>query len=388
VKIEEYKNSQLKPLIDRQRNLVAAKEREIENVRNYFDAKKETERVSGQKEILDLKDVQQKEILEAVENKTNRLESMRTSLQSDMERLQKERELLSQQSSLDQEVSIDEARAKQVEMANLAQEKAKEIGQKANQQIADLQKDSQWEIAQSSVQARNKYDDNVRLHESTLADKMREQRVQLATQQIEHNQKLNQARSKYEKDVAQVTRSNVGEKNKREQLYLKELKSQEDQYNYLLREKRKQFEQKYSNLEAEHNTVLNRTEERFKQQLNELSQKYTSVRDVASEKKLDPFYHVQRLEHRLENTPEAYLIHLEVPEHEADSVLLSAHERKIKLTFSRRFSERVDGQNGQVDINKRSESFTQEFPVSEIVNSKEITRQYQDGVLTFKIKKA
>src|SRR5690606_37809602 len=109
-----------------------------------------------------------------------------------------------------------------------------DIGQKANHEISELQKESQWQVAKASSDTRLKLDKQVQSHEVTLADKMREQKVQLTTRDIEHQQKLNKLRSEFEKDSFQVTRSNVVEKNVKQQQHAKDIKNQEDQYNYLL----------------------------------------------------------------------------------------------------------------------------------------------------------
>lgn len=388
MKIDDANATGLKGLVNRQRNLVAAKEREIENVRNYFDAKKEADRLTGQKELLEVRDANQQEILAALDHKTTRLEDMRTSLKKDFDRLESERAILAEQDALEKEASIARMNDEQASIAEDTMQRSREIGQKANQEIAELQKENQFQLAQASINARNKYDAQVQAHDANLADRMREQRVQVATREIEHKQKLNQLQSEFEKDSVNITRSNVADKTKKEQLYLKELRTQEDQYNYLLKEKQKQFEQKYANLESEHNTIIKRTEDRFKEQLVELSQKYSSIRDTAASRAEDPFYNLNRLNHTVENTPDAYLVHVEVPEHEADSVLLSGHKRSMKLTLNRRYSERLDGKEGYVDINKRSETFTQEFPVADIIDGKEISRKYEDGVLTFRVAKA
>lgn len=388
MKIDDTQAPGLKGLVARQRNLVAAKEREIENVRNYFDAKKDTERVSGQKELIEVQDANALEISSALENKSSRLENVKSAMEKDLKRLEDERKNLSAQDDLEKAATNERLQEEQFEMTQSAIERSRDIAQRTNADIAELQKESQWQMAKASGDARKVYDGQIRLHEASLADKMRDQKVQLTATEIEHKQKLNQLQSEFEKDVGLISRSNVVNKNEREQQHLKDLKAQEDQYKYLLREKRKQFEQKYASLEQQHNDVIKRTEERFRSQLNSISSQYASTREAAAKRSEDPFYNLQRLSHRLESTPDSYLVHLDVAEHEVDNIIMSAHNRTIKLNFTRRYSDRVDGQNGQVDINKRSESFTQEFPVAEIVNSKEITRKYEDGVLTFQIKKA
>tara|TARA_R110000868_G_scaffold90968_6_gene252136 strand:+ start:5577 stop:6743 length:1167 start_codon:yes stop_codon:yes gene_type:complete len=388
VKVDDTNPGTLKGLINNQRNLVAAKEREIGEVKEHYDLKKLDERVIGQNELYEVKDAHQKEILEAVDQKTSRLSNMQQSLKDDLTRLEKEKAILAEQSKLDRDANLIMNSVDQDEVIQEGIERSREIGQRANREIAKLQKDSQWEIAKVSEDAKRNFDAAIKQHDNKLADRTREKTVQFTTTEIEHKNKLDQLKSEYDKNSRQVNRLNFVEKSNKEQNHLKELRSMEEQYNYLLKEKRNQFEQKFAHLESEHNAIMNRTESKFKEQLVSLSNDYASKRAAAQNRSDDPFYNLQRLDHRVEELPDSYVISMNIPEHEADDVLISGRNRDIKLTLSRRFSERLESEEGSVDVNKRSESFTKEFQVADIVNPKSVTRKYENGVLSFKILKA
>tara|TARA_R110000868_G_scaffold38661_6_gene135124 strand:- start:4333 stop:5499 length:1167 start_codon:yes stop_codon:yes gene_type:complete len=388
VKVDDTNTNTLKGLTNNQRNLVAAKEREIGEVKEHYELKKLDERTNGQNELYEVKDAHQKEILAAVDQKSSRLSSMQQSLKDDLTRLEKEKAILAEQSKLDRDASLITSSVDQDELIQEGLERSREIGRRTNQEVAKLLKDSQWEVAKASEDAKRNLDNAVKQSDNKLADRTREKKIQFTTTEIEHKNKLDQLKGEYDKNSRQVNRLNFVEKSNKEQNHLKDLRSLEEQHNYLLKEKRNQFQQKFAHLESEHNEIMNRTEAKFKEQLISLSNDYASKRSAAEKRSDDPFYNLHRLSHRVEELPDSYIISMDMPEHEADDVLISGRNRDIKLTLSRRFSERLESEEGSVDVNKRSESFTKEFQVADIVDPKSVTRKYENGVLSFKISKA
>src|SRR5690606_26406339 len=163
--------------------------------------------------------------------------------------------------------------------------------------------------------------------------------------------------------------------------YQKEVSTSENHYNQLLASKRAQFEEKFNTLQAQHEQVISRTEEQLRSQLKALSSDYAKKRDATLSRVDDPFYNLKDIEHKLEDKPDSYLVHINVPEHESENVVFTGHDRKMKITLSRRFTDRVEGDAGKVSENRRSESFSKEFQVADLINSKDITKKYEDGVL-------
>lgn len=388
MKVENPQTTKLKTMLNNQRNLIAAKEQEVEDVRKLYDMKKENERLVGQKDVIEIKDINQQEVLEAVENKTARLEDLQKSFKADSERLSKERAILAEQRALDRDATRIFNSIEQDRIIQEGLEQTRNIQDSTNQEVAEIQKQSDFEIQKIAYDTKKKADIQSRTYDSTLADRSRDQKLQLTTKEIEHAQQIDRLKSEFARNSRQLSRLNQADKINKEQSYQKELKSTEEHYNQLLSSKRKQFEEKFQTLQKQHDDVISRTEEQLRTQLRSISSDYAQKRDATLARKEDPFYHLKEMQHRLEDKPDSYLIHIDVPEHEAENIVFTGHDRNIKLTLSRRFADRVEGEDGKVNVNKRSESFTKEFKVADIVNPKEITKKYEDGVLTYKISKA
>lgn len=103
----------------------------------------------------------------------------------------------------------------------------------------------------------------------------------------------------------------------------------------------------------------------------------------------DSFYNMLTLEPKIKDTEKHYIISLKIPEFEQQDVQISTHKRKIHLNLSRRYNEKVkDTQNSSTYKTKRSEILTKDFEVPSIVENQEIQRKYENGILSFLIKKA
>jgi len=388
VKVENPQSTKLKTMLTNQRNLVAAKEREIEDVKKIYDMKKEDERVLGQKDVIEIKDINQQEILEAVDNKTSRLEDIQKSFKADSERIQKERAILAEQKKLDKDATMALNAIDQDRIIQDGLEKTRSIKDSTNKSVAEIQQQSDFEIQDIAYQTKKKADTQTRLYDSTLADRSREQSLQLGTKDIEHKQQLDNLKMEFARNSRQLSRLNTADKTNKDLAYKKELKTTEDHYNQLLSSKRAQFEEKFTALQAQHEQVISRTEEQLRTQLKALSSDYAKKRDATLAKVDDPFYNLKEIEHKLEDKPDSYLVHINIPEHEAENVVFTGHDRKMKITISRRFTDRVEAEAGKVSENRRSESVSKEFQVTDLVNPKEITKKYEDGVLTYRIAKA
>lgn len=388
MKVENPQSTKLKTMLTNQRNLIAAKEREIEDVKKIYDMKKEEERVLGQKDVIEVKDLNQQEILEAVDNKTSRLEDIQKSFKADSERIQKERAILAEQKKLDKDATMALNALDQDRIIQDGLEQTRSIKDSTNKSVAAIQQQSDFEIQDIAYQTKKKADSQTRLYDSALADRSREQRVQLSTKEIEHKQQLDNLKMEFARNSRQQSRLNMADKKNQELAYQKEVSTSENHYNQLLASKRAQFEEKFNTLQAQHEQVISRTEEQLRSQLKALSSDYAKKRDATLSRVDDPFYNLKDIEHKLEDKPDSYLVHINVPEHESENVVFTGHDRKMKITLSRRFTDRVEGDAGKVSENRRSESFSKEFQVADLINSKDITKKYEDGVLTYRIAKA
>ena len=101
----------------------------------------------------------------------------------------------------------------------------------------------------------------------------------------------------------------------------------------------------------------------------------------------DNFYHVNLLEPELVDNGKEYLLYLEVPPHEKESVHISARNRNIRLTLARRFEDEITNEDGTMDRSRKSEIFAKTIKTNDIIDHNSITQKYEDGHIIYKISK-
>src|SRR5690606_11854380 len=141
------------------------------------------------------------------------------------------------------------------------------------------------------------------------------QRLQLATKEIEHAQKLNQLESDFRRDSARIMSTSAAQQKAKSQELEKNQEQQRIHYDNLLNSKKAAYERKLAQQAKQYEEVLANTKELFAKQLNQLHQSYSKNRSEVETKAQDPFYTVERLSATIEETPKHYLVHLPIPEH-------------------------------------------------------------------------
>ncbi|EQC48593.1 Hsp20/alpha crystallin family protein, partial [Bacteriovorax sp. DB6_IX] len=155
----------------------------------------------------------------------------------------------------------------------------------------------------------------------------------------------------------------------------------------ILKQKRTSFKEKFSLLEKNHTEILSRMKTKFDNEIKELVSKYSDFKNQTLGKLQDKFYHVTKLDPKVENKLDHYLVKIEIPEHEKELVNLTAQERDISISMTRKFTDKMTDQLGAKHKTRRSEVMNKSFQVPEIMDSASVVRNYDQGVLTFKIAK-
>ncbi|PJB52826.1 MAG: hypothetical protein CO099_10545 [Bdellovibrio sp. CG_4_9_14_3_um_filter_39_7] len=175
----------------------------------------------------------------------------------------------------------------------------------------------------------------------------------------------------------------------KQQIQVDQMKNQDLYYSDLIKQKNIGFNQKIEALTKAHDLVVNNMKEKYQTELDTMIKDHAKLKQVTEEKIKDPFYQIETFEPKVEDMGDSYIVSLEIPETEIDSVSVTANKRKISVGFARRFQERMEAKDtGAVYHSARSEGHRKEIPVNDIVDSQHMEQKYSDGRLQFKIKKA
>ena len=378
----------LRKLVSGQRNEIAAREQEIENLRSYYDGKVDNERVLGEKKLLGFQDRSKAQLMEASTHQEEKLMEIKQNLDDTEVRLQKQRENL-----------IVEHQNQIKDLNTQHSLKSRDLFDKANVELQDINFDVNNKIKRTKIdtertiqQSKNK--SNLQLNESAYATKARmasaqnSQAGQLRKAQEQYMTALKKDKAEHKTKLAEATFKNELDYKTRERIFADKKDALDKHYQERLLSEKKAFEQKYSAAVKQHQEILTRLEEKLNKEVTNSIEASAKKKNFVEVRADDEFYSLEKLNPRMREDAKNYFLDIPAPEHEKDNYVVTTHKRKIKVSFSRNAEKRLDGDNGEVDTTMRSESMTKEFKVPEIMDDKNVKVSYKDGILSYKIPKA
>lgn len=178
-------------------------------------------------------------------------------------------------------------------------------------------------------------------------------------------------------ELQKMTNSHTGHIEKRDQNFRKGLKDQ-DLF----------FEKKYADQLSKHQNEFKTLEEKNKNVLEGLKSSLTKEVTKAATRSDDPFYKFETLKPRLKQFEDRVEVEVEIPDHSKQDVQLTIHGKEAIVAFNRRYNDAVKMEDGSINKINKVESFTTRLPTSHILDAKSVKSSYENGVMTYVIKKA
>jgi len=381
--------NQLRDLVKDQRAQIIQRQSEIENIGKLYDKKKEDKKVEGEKELVEVHDLNQQKLVEAVDGQSEKLEQLRTNLITTQTMLDQEHDRLvksHQDQVQDTNAFYNDKFEKQFEDG---QEMSKDINHKVNLHIKDIDSQAERNILKNQTEAHLKLDKVE--HQNAVKVKTIDQNYNSARSRMEseNSKALSSIEKEHQKQMNERLGGLMKDAQVKQQIQVDQMKNQDLYYSDLIKQKNIGFNQKIEALTKAHDLVVNNMKEKYQTELDTMIKDHAKLKQVTEEKIKDPFYQIETFEPKVEDMGDSYIVSLEIPETEIDSVSVTANKRKISVGFARRFQERMEAKDtGAVYHSARSEGHRKEIPVNDIVDSQHMEQKYSDGRLQFKIKKA
>lgn len=370
-----------------QRNLITKKEKEIDGVAKLYDSKVEDQRARGEENLYNQTQRNSTEIEQEIANKESRLEKIKIDLAQNNEKFEAQKNIVtsSYQDQIENLNNVHDENIKELYSTNLAQ--GKEIHEDLGVSLKSLQDKVKSERELANFEAKTNSNIVERQHQKNLVNVGKVHQSQIKYAEGENEKVIEEIKSNHEKTVGEAQRKNqldMGQKVETQEL---EKQNLDNKYNETLKQKRISFEEKYNTLEKQHTEILNRIKTRFDSEIKGIVNGYSETKKLHEQKVQDDFYHVTKVDPVVTDMPDHYIISINIPEHEREQVNLTAQERNLNFSLTRKFDEKTKNLNDEEYKTKRSEVITKKFSVADIMDSKDITQRYENGVLEFKIKK-
>lgn len=367
---------------------IETKQQEIKNLDTLYDKKIEMARIDGEDQYIQSLERNNQRMVsdsgvyeEKIKGYQDKLKQVQDTVAKEEINLKttEKQKLADLKSQLEEnfEEQYSNTQENQRAIAESTQAVVKEITAKSKSEKTILEGNAQYEInalasgfnqkaADSERDFRTKLDSDVRIHNAEV-NTQKEELKKLMTMDMEKNKRLSNELNRVNHD----------------QLSFQELHQKD-----MLAQREKDFKVRYENMVKEHDTILKTLSAKFEADAQRVTASTSTDKKILGDKSTDPFYRVDKLNPKLTEDLKTVTVSVPVAEYEKENIHLSTQGRSVKITLSRKYTDSLNGEDGSINRSTRSELFSKELNTVDLLSPKNITQNYSDGILTFKINKA
>lgn len=376
-----------KKLDGRLKNETRKKEAELKSVGELYQKKIESAKITGQDQYINSLNQNEELLVSAAQDYENKLKGYKENLGKTQTVLTQQEMSLKQDNMQKIENAKDQHKSNIDEQFRQAQDNQAEINADMKNNVQIITNKSAQEKASVENKAQASVSALAREYSSKNASEERNYRNQLGQDVIMHQEALKSQQTEL-KNMADKTT----EKNKR--LVSEKINVQKGELSYLdnhqkdiLTQKSNDFKVRYDNIVKEHNQLLAELTNHFEVDVKKMVEQSAVKKKAISNKAEDSFYRIETLSPKIVETEKEFKVSLPVPEYERENVHLSVRGRGVKMTLTRRFADSFEEVDGSINRSTKNELFSREFPSKDLLNAKLVDQKYENGVLTYRIKK-
>lgn len=369
------------------RDRIAVKEKEIESVNELYKKRIENQKEVNEDQYLSTQDQHQQKIAAVAKDYETKLQEYRSNLEKTKNKLSEEENNLKNTN----EITLHNAKVGAEERFN---DLYRSFDDNQNQmQFANNNKlrllDSQTKNEINRLKSKSEFETSKLEHAQNLDYSKRQNEFELRTEGLLKDQN-NQLRLQEDQFKEKFQQQNTEQKrlaDEKTRIYSDRITYMDKFHQNLMTQKENDFKIKYQNIVSQHEDILKNIQDKFANEVRELQNTTAKEKSNITNKSDDDFYRIKTLNPRISDLGKEMLVELPVPEHEWENVHLSVQGRNLKMTVGRKYSDEATDDLGNRNKSSRSELFSREFMVKDLLNPKALTQKYEDGIVKFKIAK-
>lgn len=374
-----------------QRQIETAKrrnERELKFMENAHQDYKAELKKTHENEIVDIQHENHAHISREAEKKEKILEEMRTHLQETKNLTEKELKALKEHAEtkgveLQRKLATNRDRINAENELYLEDlnyrfnESAKKVAQDGKKRVESTKE----AMRDQATETQNFYQDKIRKQTNDFTTRLNEDgrnyQKMKDTQDLNFKKERMSTNLRQQSEVKKMTQTHTDHLEQKDQNYRKGLKDQ-DLF----------FEKKYAGQLDRHTKEFRTLEEKNKNLLEGLKASLTTELTKRASRNDDPFYKFETLEPKLKVFDDRVEIEVGIPDHSKEDVALTIHGKEAIVSFNRRYTDATRLQDGTVNKINKIESFTTRVPTGHILDAKSVKSSFENGTMTYVIKKA
>ncbi len=378
----------MRKLNENLKNKINLKEKEIQKINDYYEDRKTIAQEEG-KEKVELQRMRYNDLLisdtersqKILEEADQNIKEQTSKLEEGLHQFQlkNEDQYLNEKNQLDQKL---------FDIKGKFEETSEEMAHRSKVDLQKLQTQTNLELSQKREEVKHQINSLERENEFKLSSKEKLFKNEIANTELQQLKERNTLKDTHLDEMRKLQGKFLVDQETLATNNVTQLTKQEENQKLLLKQKEDVFKEKYTSLIEQHRKALEEIQKRNKLELDSIKKSFEAEKNYIQTLAQDEFYTSTRLTPEVIDLGPSYEVSIQVPEHEKETVNLSGDKRKITVSLTRRFQDRTeDPQTNTVNRTSRSETFQQEINVPEIVDSRKIVSQYDNGTLKFIIPK-
>lgn len=382
----EQKQKTLKKLNKKLTNEIQSRQAEVKKVQDHYDIQLENRRNFNNMRLQEEREVHAGEVAEAIDRKNEKLNDIKKNLEDNRKILDNEKKVLKQVHDENlQDIKIRQENQLQDTLIKGFDQQT-ELANKVAGEINNLNLEADNDIALHTLKMQDKIDRNAFTQDLKLRNSQQNFEVAANTQEQNFRRRKTETEVTHRNAMNELLKEQQIEQLAREGIYKTQMSTMKKQHSQSMRQTDESYKLAMNQLIQNHQAAIDTMKSNFDKHMQQLKNELSTEKQNYVQKAEDEFYTIEKLNPTYNRDNEFYYFSLEVPPHEKDFVKLQAHDRKVKLSLSRTYENQIEDSVGKSHKSARSEVLSQEFTVPDILESNKVTTNYQDNVLTFRVR--
>ncbi len=288
----------------------------------------------------------------------------------------KEINLMAQENALIYQTRFDEASAK-----------VQEISAQTGRALNAVKAESEHQTSMAQLELGRTLSHQVKENENKISVTEKGNRQKEQWDKIQYAKMKAVEKNRHESTLQKLKNKHKIRENQEVSSHQNKIKIKRDHNSHILKMEAQSYQSKLNKLKTTQEALLSHVKTRNRQELEVLINGHKDLKKTIKEKDGDPFYNVAMIHPEVKEMPHFVKISIRIPEFEKENIHISTDKRQVRIHISRRFQSRLESKDGSLNKSSRSETYTKELHVRDILDPTQITQKYAQGVLTFKIAK-
>jgi HSP20 family molecular chaperone IbpA len=339
-------------------------------------------------EVVDIEANNHRIVNEAAQKKEKILEEMKSHLHQTKELTDKELKDLKDSSA---KQTVETQRKSSYDRERIISENnlyLEDLNDRLNQSARKISYDGKQRIEEVKTSIGEDFENTKQFQEKKIQDQTADFTTRFKHDTMNYkNMKDNQDNQfKKERQTTNVRQSI--ELSKMTNQHVNHIEQKDGEYRKGLSEQELFFEKKYENQLGRHTHEFKVLDEKNKKVVSALKDSLSEEITKTASRHDDPFFKFETLKPRLKQFEDRVEIDIEVPDHSKQDMQLTTNGKEAIVTFNRRYADANKSVDGMVNKINKIETFTTRIQTGHHLDPKSVKSSYDNGVMTYVLKKA